>query len=89
VSRPQEGWGAWSAYTAATTAAVPPSSPGPLALMSTTRVSATVSWPPPAESGGSPVTQYEVQLQAKSRAAQEQMGGAWLVIFLGTAQARR
>lgn len=40
-----------------------------------------MSWRPPEEDGGSPTTSYEVQLQAKCRAAVEHMGNDWLTIF--------
>ena len=51
----------WSLPTISTTAAVPPSSPTQLTVVSATRSSATLSWSVPEDSGGGRVSIYEVK----------------------------
>mmetsp|Transcript_36950 Transcript_36950/g.82146 ORF Transcript_36950/g.82146 Transcript_36950/m.82146 type:complete len:1201 (+) Transcript_36950:117-3719(+) len=82
-----EGRSMWSQPAVATTAAVPPASPCGLTVVGATRAAATLKWNPPDDAGGSRVVVYEVQLQAKGRAAVEHMGNDWLRIFEGDAQA--
>jgi hypothetical protein len=55
--------------------------------MGTSRTSVTLSWQEPTASGGSPVTGYEVQLQAVTRAAREVLGDDWLIIYNGPSTA--
>ncbi|GAX81898.1 hypothetical protein CEUSTIGMA_g9326.t1 [Chlamydomonas eustigma] len=82
-----EGKSMWSACTTTTTEAVAPSSPTQVTVVGTTQNSATISWHPPDDNGGSVVAVYEVELQAKSSAAVEHMGKEWLHIFQGEATA--
>lgn len=56
-------------------------------VVSSNRTAATLSWQAPEDDGGSPVVIYEVQLQAKSKAAVDHMGSEWLRIFEGSAMA--
>jgi hypothetical protein len=84
---PQEGRSFWSPPGLATTAATGPSIPVGLTVMGTSRTSVTLSWQEPASSGGSPVTGYEVQLQAATRAARDVLGDDWLIIYSGPSTA--
>lgn len=67
----------------ATTAAVAPAAPTLLAVMGASRSSVTLAWQPPAADGGAPVTGYQVELQAVTRAAVEVLGRDWLAVYDG------
>ncbi|KAI8476074.1 MAG: fibronectin type III [Monoraphidium minutum] len=82
-----EGRSFWSTPAAATTAATAPSIPVGLAVMGVSQTSVTLAWQPPASSGGSPVTGYEVQLQAVTRAARDVLGDDWLIVYDGDSTA--
>ncbi|KAG1670997.1 hypothetical protein FOA52_014239 [Chlamydomonas sp. UWO 241] len=87
-----EGKSMWSGPAVATTAAVAPGSPVGTTVVApkagdAVRNSATLSWRAPHDDGGSPVTGYEVHLQAKCRSAIEHMDSEWLCIFEGDAHA--
>jgi len=71
----------------ATTCAVAPSIPTALAVMSVSQTSVTLNWQPPLTTGGSPVTGYEVQLQAVTRAAAEVLGSDWMIVYDGPSTA--
>lgn len=83
----QEGRSSWSVPTVATTAATSPSVPSGLSVISVSRGSVTLTWQPPAASGGAGVSGYEVQLQAVTRAAVEVLGRDWLIIYDGPSTA--
>lgn len=85
--QPQEGRSSWSVPTVATTAATSPSVPSGLSVISVSRGSVTLTWRPPAASGGAGVSGYEVQLQAVTRAAVEVLGRDWLIIYDGPSTA--
>lgn len=72
---------------AAFTGARPPELPEGLAAVASSRTSVTMAWKLPAEHGGSPVVGYQVELQAKTKAAAVYMGHDWLKIFDGDATA--
>jgi hypothetical protein len=55
--------------------------------MGVSRTSVTLNWQPPHSTGGSPVTGYQVQLQAVTRAAVEVLGGDWLIVYDGPSTA--
>ncbi|KIZ02144.1 fibronectin type III domain containing 3A, partial [Monoraphidium neglectum] len=82
-----EGRSFWSTPAVATTAATAPSIPGGLGAISVSCTSVTLAWQPPAATGGSPVTGYEVQLQATTRAARDVLGDDWLIIYDGPSTA--
>jgi hypothetical protein len=83
----QEGRSYWSTPATATTAATGPSIPTGLEVRGVNRTSVTLAWQPPASDGGSPVTGYEVQLQAVTRAARAELGDDWLIIYAGPSTA--
>ncbi|GBF99904.1 hypothetical protein Rsub_12812 [Raphidocelis subcapitata] len=82
-----EGRSYWSAPTTATTAATVPSTPVGLAVMGVNRTSVTLAWQPPAGDGGAPITGYQVQLQAVTRAARSELGAEWLIVYDGPSTA--
>lgn len=82
-----EGYSLWSHVASATTAATVPACPAGLAVIGVTRTSASLTWQPPSSDGGSPVTAYQVQLQAKTKAAAAALGSDWIIIYEGSAVA--
>lgn len=82
-----EGYSMWSHVAAATTAATVPGSPMGLTVIGFSRNSASLTWQPPHSDGGSPVTDYQVQLQAKTKVAAAALGSDWIIIFDGAAVA--
>lgn len=82
-----EGYSLWSQTAAATTAATAPSSPVGLTVIGVSRTSVSLTWQQPHSDGGSPVTDYQVQLQAKSKVAAASLGSDWNIIFDGSAVA--
>lgn len=82
-----EGRGAWCQPVLVRTAASAPGSPSPMSILETHKTTATISWSAPSVDGGSEVTGFEVQLQAKTKAAASVMGSDWLTIFNGYATA--
>ncbi|PNH07060.1 Fibronectin type-III domain-containing protein 3A [Tetrabaena socialis] len=82
-----EGKSMWSGTTTLSTGAAPPDSPVSLQVVTVGRTSATLAWRAPDDDGGSKVVAFEVELQAKSRAATTCMGPDWLKIFEGEAHA--
>lgn len=83
----QEGRSYWSVPIVATTAAVAPSIPVGLQVMGVSQTSVTLAWQPPLSTGGSPVTGYQVQLQAVTRAARDVLGDDWLIVYDGPSTA--
>jgi 5'-nucleotidase len=55
--------------------------------MGVNRTSVTLAWQPPAGDGGAPITGYQVQLQAVTRAARTELGAEWLIVYDGPSTA--
>lgn len=73
----QEGRSQWSAIYSITTAATLPTCPVGLKLGQITRTAVSLSWSPPSQDGGSPVTDYEVGQCVQSSVGKGQHPMEW------------
>lgn len=71
------GWSAWSPGRQFTTAATPPSAPGPTGFSNIGPTSVNMTWTVPADTGGATITAYEIQVAFDSGFTQ--IAGAWPV----------
>lgn len=78
-----EGRSAWSPVCVARTAATAPPALTPPSKVSCTHSSIDIAWQPPESDGGSPVLNYEVELQPKCAAAKRDMPDEWLLVYQG------
>ena len=54
---------------------------GPIGIQSITKTSATFSWSPPVDDGGSPIQNYHVQIRESARTAWQPLGSSLLSNF--------
>lgn len=77
----QAGKSPYSPQTHIKTMALGPEEPGLPQVRGRNRTTVTLEWKPPEDDGGSPVTLYQLELQAHCKAAMESLDPGWLLVF--------